>query len=806
MYKVFRTIDELYDEIEKDKNWTGVDSATRNRYPLRFVLFDNFKNFNEFVNECTNHCVFVQSLEKWMDDDYDDQMVTHSQLARRIEDCIKKTPARDFVIAPFSEITRFYDNKKYSEFDSLVKTIRLIQAPGDSQESQQRVYVPIIGMQHKISRFKDDPSIHIWEYHSSDEEDNYQLILTRGTTYGVKGLEEDFTLCQNMKEWIELWRKGSKIKKHIICSSEVIFDNAGNAQPDNAFDYIVCHNSYDFLKNGLHIDFGNLNYKKEETDKWNQLASQVNFKHFDFDEFVYEHFNTLTLNTDSDFVNAWFDEKDAFSRWLLKLYYIKEKRNECTYLNRVLLNCSTYSTSELFSELSTRIFEEPFDENEVVQRHSILCEAAKRGVSITELAEKKVNTKLEAIASDSERGYYDALRYLTPLTLSEKLLMVKWVGSDKITREDIKDLFPELYYYLIPYPLQIEEDKQWINSYFNEYRKSKIGNNPNEDLLSSIKTMNASPASFESWRNKFKTVKTLLSNRNDIEVFYWIDGLGVDWIPFITKIIEEHKVDGVYLNEIHIATAEIPTCTDKNKIKLADLSPEGLEKIGDIDSYAHSQKKYPDYVVEEIRIVKESISRVLSQYNGKKLAFISDHGISYMASHAPGLNLSGIKANHDGRCGTWENGVPVSDNKYLILDDNKTICSLTHSSLTTKTPDGHGAHGGITPEEVLVPIIIVSGQKKASNYSAKLIENVISATNPVVRYMIKGMSNIDVPYIIYNSVNYSLVRKDDNIYESEHLNLEETSRTVTLVIGDFKKNDTLVIKTGVEEDDLFGGF
>jgi len=176
-----------------------------------------------------------------------------------------------------------------------------------------------------------------------------------------------------------------------------------------------------------------------------------------------------------------------------------------------------------------------------------------------------------------------------------------------------------------------------------------------------------------------------------------------------------------------------------------------------------------------------------------------------MASHASGLSLGGIHANHEGRCGTWTDGVPVSDNKYLILDDNKTICSLTHSSLTSKTPEGHGAHGGVTPEEVLVPIIIVSGHENAATYSAELVENEISANNPVVSYIIKGLSTIDVPYILYNGVNYGLVRKDGNIYESEHLNLEETSRTVTLVIGDFRKNDTIVIKTGVEEDDLFGG-
>ena len=736
---------------------------------------------------------------------YDDQMVTHSQLAKRFEEYIKSIPANDFVIAPFSEITRFYDNEVYAEFDSLLKTIRLIQSPQNAQDSHQRIYVPIIGMQCKIIRFKDDPNINIWEYHSGKDVENYQLILTRGTTYGVQGLETDFTLCHSLKEWIELWKIGCQVKQHIICSSKCIYDNSANAHPDNAFNYITCQNAYDFLKKGLEIDLGCLTLNEDDLSKWEQLAKNINCSHFNFDEYVNGYFNTLSLNDGVDFVSAWFDEDDEYSRWILKMYYIK-KFNDSTYLNRVLINCPSFSTSELFSALATRIFDEPFSEESLKQRCAILSEASKHNVTITDMAERKVRTKLEAIAANSECGYYYALKYLTSLTTSEKLLLVKWVGTGMIENKDCKTLFPELYYYLSQFSLQLETRKQWINDYFDEYRKSKVANHVTNSLTTIIKERNASPSAFESWRNKFKTVKTLLSGRDDIEVFYWIDGLGVDWLPFISKVIEKHQVDGVYLNEIHIATSELPTCTDNNKLKLQEFSPSGLEKIGDIDTYAHSHKIYPDYIVNEMDIVEEAISTVLSQYSGKKIAFISDHGISYLANLSSGLNLGGIKTNHEGRCGRWENSTPHSDNKYIILDDGKTICSLTHASLTSKTLDGHGAHGGATPEEVLVPIIIVSNQKNATSYSAKLIDNEISASNPVIKYVIKGLSNIDTPKLIYNGVEYKLNYKDENIYESESLSLEETSKNMKLIIGDFVQTDSIIINTGVEEDDLFKDF
>ena len=49
MYKIIDSVEELYQEIEIDKNWTGAECSLRNRYPLRFVrasmiLMHSYKN------------------------------------------------------------------------------------------------------------------------------------------------------------------------------------------------------------------------------------------------------------------------------------------------------------------------------------------------------------------------------------------------------------------------------------------------------------------------------------------------------------------------------------------------------------------------------------------------------------------------------------------------------------------------------------------------------------------------------------------------------------------------------------------
>lgn len=805
MYKVFDSISDLYQELEEDKNWTGAESSFRNRYPLRFVLFENFIDFHEFINECSNHNVYVQSMDKWMSEGFDDQLLTHSQLAKRFEEYIKSIPSNDFVIAPFSEITRFYDNEKETEFDSLLKTIRLIQSPEDAQQNHQRIYVPIIGMQGKINRFKPDPNIHIWEYKTVTENQNYRLILTCGTLYGIKGLESRYSICHNLRDWISLWKNGSSVKKQIICCSKAIFNNACNAQPDNAFNYVICNNAFELLTNGLGLDFGSLIPNSDDLAHWEQLASDIDVGNFDFESYVNEKFNSFSLDDESEFVQAWFEHKDGFMRWLLKTAFLLKYNNQ-SYIGRVLDSIQTQSTIDLFSALAVHIFEEPFNEETIRQRLNILCEAQKFGIQITEVSEQQVCAKLKAIAADPERGCYYAMKYISPITLSEKKLLITWLGERKIARESVKDIFPELYDYTQPFSLQMSDVNLWINSYFTDYCISKIGNSITEGIIEFIKSKNESPSSFELWRDNFKTVKTLLSSRTDIDIFYWIDGLGVDWIPFIIKVIEKHRVDGIYLNEIHIASAELPTRTANNKEKLESLTSEGLKKIGDIDSFAHTQKNYPDYIIDEFIKVEKAISTALTQYNGKKIAFISDHGISYLAGLTSGLNIGGIKSDHAGRCAVCEGGTISKDNNYIVMDDNKTICSLSHNSLTSKTPIGQGVHGGATPEEVLVPIFIVSNQKNASTYSVKLLESEITASSPILKYSIKGISSIDIPTLSYNGVNYTMHKISESIYESEKIFLVETTTKVTLLIGDFKQTDLLTIKTGVDEDDLFGGF
>lgn len=805
MYKAFNSIDELFSYIREDKQWDGAEATHRNRYPIRFILFEHFADFNDFVQNCAADNIFAYSIDKLIELDHPDILPTFTELSKWISEFIKHLPANDYVLYPFSEMTRFYEP---SQFSSLVKTIKGVNPPAEGQADHIRVYIPIVGMQERMRSFMQDNHTYVWEYKAPTETFAYNLILARDT-YGVIDIEKKYSVVRNLREWLRLWEKGELVRQTIICTSPNIFKNSHHAHPDNAFSYLECKNAYQFLTKGLGLDFGIVGEPSDEDlPYWEQLASYIDISTFNFEEFVKERLDTFTLNNGVDFIKSWFDCDSDFDRWLLSLYF-RRITDKNSYVAKALDACTKLTESELFSNIATLIFDEVNREQYIVERRKAIDLARKHGVNITDMARQKLKAKLQAIAASPENGsYYSAVKLLTPLTEEEKQLAIEWVGKGHIKAIEVKETYPELYHYMQPLGLNdLSGDKQWVSDYFDAYRHSKIADMSLPKVREIIAEKNANPSTFLSWKDEFKTVRTILHNRTDIDVFYWIDGLGIDWIPFIKNIVARYTKEHVYLNEIHVAVSDIPTTTSVNKPKLQSLLPTGVElpKLGNLDTYAHRHHSYPHYIIEEMAIIEKAIVDVLTNYNGKKIAFISDHGLTYLSQYEDGMKLAGVESDHEGRMAKVTTGNISQDNNYIILEDGKTLCSLSHRSLVNKVDKGHGAHGGCTPEEVLVPIIVISSHKNATNFTASLINNEIDGTKPVVQFKIKGLSSIDNPTLEYNGVTYNLRNVSGDVFDSERLNLVDTATKLTLYINGVKYDTyTIKVSTGASEDtDLF---
>lgn len=804
MIRVFNTLDSLFQFMEEDRNWEGAHSTIRNRFPVRFVLFENFADFNEFINSRPDW-VFSCSITDLIETGQNDLVPTYTELSNKIREQIRLKPASSYIVYPFSELARFY---KADEFSALVKTVSAYQPDAQAQSDKLRIYIPIVGMQGKMGSVIDSPQTFVWEYKSSAEEDKgiYRLIITHDT-YGVTGLENDYSIVKDFRHWLNLWRQGEDVKSNIISTSRSIRLKAQNAQPDNAFSYVECNNAFEFLINGLQLDFGSPEFREEELQYWEKLADIIYVENFNFHDFINAHFGAFEIKNGLDFIKIWVDCGSSFDRWLISLYYRSTKAKG--YVRDVLDNCHSLSNAELFGNIATHILEINATDADINERRDALKEATFHDIKITDRAEKKLNAKLNALLSGTQEDRYTAISYMTAFTRSERETIVKAYGAGQLSRQDLQRIYPALFNYVSPLAIGLPPENLWIVNYFDAYRQAKTANNAYK-VLNLLHEKNEKPSTFAAWHDNFKTVKTILHNRPDIDVYYWIDGLGLDWVPFIISIIGRYKQEKVFLNEVHVATAILPTTTLVNKPQLESLLPEGqkLDKIGDLDNFAHKHTgQYPSYIIDELQIVEDAISKVLKEYNGKKIAFISDHGMTYTAQYGTGLSLAGVESDHEGRKAIKTNGTPIADNKYLILDDNKTLCSLTETSLTAKTPVGHGAHGGATPEEILVPIIIVSPNKNASNFTVNIKNDEVDSTNPVLNFEIRGLSSVDVPTLSYNGATYILTNTGGAIYTSERLALIDTASTATVFInGEPFGNFNIKVSTGAQENDLFGDF
>lgn len=797
MFQQCESLADLMAALDDDRCQKGVGASTRDRFPVRLLLFDNFRDCCSFIEEQQNRIpmTFV-SIDKWMDEDYPDTLITHTSLERMIRETIYGHSSEHLLITPLSELARFYDNSEPRfEFNALIGTIRGIEATTEGVDFHQRVYIPIIGLESKTERFREQSQSFIYYFHNSDRQLNYRLVLTNNTSYGVHNVERHYNIAPTVTEWLRCWRY-PELKPNIICTSSAIFANAGHAQPDNAFSYCICNNAFEFLHDALGVKMPNCEYRKEDNIYWNQLAAEIDIEDFKFDNYFAKRFGIYELAEYNSFYRLWFDNNGSFDRWLISMYY-RDRFCDKGYICRVLSTMDDYTTPRFLEQIALHIFsleDEAYDYIE--ERKSGMEEAMRRGVVLSPTAQTILAERLQKVAERD--GYATALRFFTHATDVEKRLIIEWYNNGHIVQADLKKLYPDLYYYLTN--TQLSTEVTWLTQYIEEYKYAKLSGVYSKEMGELISSVNESESAFHDWYDRFSTVKTVMSGRTDINVYYWIDGLGLDWVPLIQQVVKERENDGYYLNEVLVARAKLPTRTENNKEDLQQLGGVLLEKIGDLDSLAHTVREYPQYIIDDIAAVRRAINTVLDNHPKQKIAIVSDHGMTYLSQMVEGRNLKGIDSDHYGRCAGCKKGI-VSDEYYLRINEGKELVALRHNSLSRKVAEGTGAHGGATPEETLVPIIIISDKKKSRHWTARQITTSLNAANPIFEVAFVGLQSNETPSLLYNGKSYKL-RKEDANYRSERLELDPNVKQVTVIVGLHSETFDVELQLAVKENDI----
>ena len=732
--KDFGSLAALLEEIHADAQSKEIIAQ---RYPVRFIMLDNFNTFRELSNELTSDGIETFPLESILEkNNEDDTWITTDELKEAICSCTKST-----MITPFSELARFYSDDEFVGFFNEIILHEDLAHPG------KRIYIPLIGLKNRVEGFlgrfgRIVESAPIWRLNTGHQ--SVHVYLTKYKGYQIPE-QEGKCVITNFREWLRFWKTNAP-KPKIVCMAQPIIAFHDNSRPDNIFTFFPIRNAYDFLTEFLdvHLPFDE---DKEEANYYDELLKRIDKskpEDFSFDVFVRNYFNRVDI-TAQNLLQDWGENSDTFERWLLKKY--AESQESYSEHYPYLLQCLAQpdiekSTYHLFEEIALHIFYYQSDKEKrmYADERTFLMQSAH------DLFRKHVSTDKQ----DSIRKYViETFQVQSDLKLAielctqtfefEKRLAMAWYINYKkdgfYTFERLTKQYPDLASYLSLFNVEgIKDDSKWVLDYFAEYRLAKLKDDYTPRLSQFIAQYNKNPETFYYWYYRFQNSHEKLGSHN-FDKIYWIDGLGAEYIPLIVDVIEKANSD-FHIVSCEITRANIPSSTYHNRFE-----GDNVIKFGALDELGHDSHHYQkkETLSAEIKLVKEIIMKIINdnKHQRSTIAIVSDHGMSALSRLCDSKKYS-KDTEHEGRYLKVNDGFK-SDDSDFIAHINETdrltyMVALKHASLGNKPT--HEVHGGCTPEEVLTPFIVISNIGQVVPYIIQTVDNRLPVSNPIIKLQI----------------------------------------------------------------------
>ena len=676
--KSFTSVSQLLEEIKNDSQSTAV---LNRRYAVRFIMLDNFNLYQEFIKEMTKSDINIFNLEQLLDTDDKDSWITINTLV----DAIKNLKGQ-IVVSPFSEIVRFYKDDK---FKALFEGMSLMEL-----DTTIRIYIPLIGLKHRFENFLNtfsriEESQPVWAVYSTESQPVEINLIPNNFP-----CPDSINCLKSVYDWLVFWKTHAPTER-ILCSSDTINTYSKYSQPDNIFDIKKIETAFEFVAQFLNIQM-DIEYKASDEYFWIQLLSLIDCKKsntFSFKTFVEKHFNVHNLSV-KYLLDKWTStERTEFDRWLLKYYYL-HFISDNEYLNKIVIDCVDYSSLKLFKEIALSIFTDTSEKKLIEERNNLL-NLIDNQYKLPDSDKSEIKEQILNIAeSDTDK----AISLCSGRFDFEKELLIVWYKDGKLKTYKLQSLYPDFAAYL----KEIDCDS-WINAYIQAYKKAKIENKITDEIKQLIAEKNANEESFYGWYNsdEFELSNELLIKEKTDKI-YWIDGLGIEYLSLIKEIISKSNFQ---IEKLKIAKTGIPSSTEHNSF-------ENIIKLDDLDKFIHSEQyKYPISICKEIDIVKNMFAKILNQSVETTITIVSDHGLTALSRLVDSKKYA-TKASHEGRYIKLDSEETIEDTDYIRHKngaDNFKV-ALTHASLNTKPV--REVHGGCTPEEILVPYILISNKKK----------------------------------------------------------------------------------------------
>ena len=643
-----------------DEFETQLKDLKTSRYSIKILLSNTYDNAFDIKK------VFLKNNYKIVElKDYQIDSNTWFGVSKLLD--IIRTLDKNSIVFGVSEVVRFYDDEEFFIF---------FRSLFEIEDSNKNIFIPLFGLKSRFNT-KFFNSFHRkyeykYVYEINSKSKKFELFIV--------DFEVPFdNQLKTIKNWLEFYKNP---KNNLICSPKPLVYKAKNLKSDDILQVYHIDNAKKFVE--LYMKKGFLlEYNDKEKEFWLKLIKDI--KNNNIEQLLKNRFNLHSL-THSEILKEVCDESELYYKWLMKAYVLSQQ-NDGSYFYKIIKN------SNIDDILIERVWFDIFDEYDLKylsQRYDILKEFYKN---------KKPSAKIEKKLKKKLKDFEPKIPILTGITQIEKEYIIKLYALNKIDDKYIKKYYRDLSSYIED--IEFTNNIEWVNEYFREYKRSKIKNKISNNLNKILKDKNKNRDSFFSWYTD-TTFKEVIDFDLKKEKSLWIDGLGIEWVG----IIKNYCLEKGYKCEFYLSKSKLPTITKCNKF-------EGIKKCDMLDSYIHSQPSYsyPKNLVEEIDIVKKILDDSLED----ELIIVSDHGFSAFCSFQESKINSFTEDEHEGRCAKVNN--ILNDKNYFSYDFEcgRYLVSLNHISLNNKTK--REAHGGVTPEEVIIPIIKIYKPHKISSNS-----------------------------------------------------------------------------------------
>lgn len=665
------------------------ESSTPGRFPARLIFARNFSDYASLLGELQGACDEVIDLADF----------TKGDLLPRFGDFVNeidKYPNKQLLLLSLGEYLRLCikleRDKSKAQFPRIWERIQRV-------DSTTKYIIPIFAGREvfdSIVPFPDERQKEfIWELDGSSAETEYTVTIYKSPDF-LNVISPD---AANLHEWLKNWtslfgdrsRTSFTLLTKLYHYAERTSGGVSLRIVGEPFTYVV----------SLVSDGEKLKKTDGSDEFWKYIAQNVQ-QNKPFAETI-KHILNIGRSFDPKSVLARFNDLSHDDRNLLVLWY-KLYPSDDYY---TLAIGKVAAPAEIPASLRDTIFDLPAPTDSFVRKRVAALKVLDVSYS------NEYFSKLDKIPAPESR-----LAMLTYKTSVERAYAVKTVslmlrsgGDSNAVAELFRKDYPALAEYLGP-----ENDgKDEIAMYFNWYRRSKLINRPNTDP--------PCPLDFDCYDSRNKVIQQYASADS---LQFWVDGLGAEWTPVLLSRLNSIGI-GVSV-KLAIARAIAPTETDFNRQWTSeDVKWDRLDKLS--HSGVPDDKDYFLCIARQLEVMDEiamHVGEMLTKVN--TVIITGDHGSSRLAAllfHDSGNfavepppnaivrsfgRFAELLDDGDVPLTTSMERTEFKGKHYVVM---KTYEHFRQSgNAAGGNSDSHAVagevHGGMTPEEYLVPVFVVS--------------------------------------------------------------------------------------------------